>query len=169
MFISKKRYEGEIEALNRQLSTAREDYDSLQKLLSRVSKDFSETRERLKVAEEKVETLTTENNSLKKKNSEYEAGVAGHGDRTQATLYISSDLSTVTPVTKVNPDDIKKMTEMGYLPSNMRDDPFAVNLAALTIAHEALEQMVYTFEESIVSDIDTNDVGFLEEEIRNES
>lgn len=157
MFISKKRHEEVVHDLTHQLTVAKNDYESIQTLVSRTAKELSE-------AKRLIEELTKENDSLKQKNSEYESGLAGHADRTQTTLYISEDLTTVTPVTKVNPNDINKMIERGYLPWNKRGDSFAVNLAALTIAQEALEQMVFSFEEALRADLEMTDVGYSDEE-----
>ena len=68
---------------------------------------------------------------------------------TSASVFISDDLKTVRPVTKVKPSVVNKMVELGYLPYNKRDDEFAINLAAMMIAYEGLEQLIFTFEESL--------------------
>lgn len=100
------------------------------------------------------EDLKAELESKNKLINEMNAGIAEKGDETTATLHISDNLETVTPVTRVRPETINKLVEKQYLPYNKRDDDFAINLAVMLVAYEAMEQIVFSFEEALKENVE---------------
>lgn len=133
------------------LTEERDEYiDELELSLANRTKESYDLGVELREAQERIDEL--------------EAGIAEKGDHTSATLHISDDLETVTPVTRVRPETITKLVEKKYLPYNKQDDDFAINLAAMLVAYEALEQIIYTFEESLRGNVEFDDGGSSDEE-----
>lgn len=136
MFVSKKKCERLIEDFEDSIKLI--ERESLQK-----SRELQSKEVELGHAKEIIEKLTIENQQLKTNL------ISEEDAETSASVFISDDLKTVRPVTKVKPSVVNKMVELGYLPYNKRDDEFAINLAAMMIAYEGLEQLIFTFEESL--------------------
>lgn len=152
MFVKKSNYQ----AIADELEVALFENDSLMKAVERLKTERNAAEEEVgrlkaeqKVDRELLDDLEDINEKLTAQVSEYEAGVQSNAEKTTATLYISDDLETVTPITKVRAETVNKMVEKGYLPWNKRDDDFAINLAAMLISSEALEQIVFSFESAL--------------------
>lgn len=156
MFVSKKNAEEVQRRLKLELSEEKEKNSDLRKDVESLNVDNHEQYNHILSLTESLEKCQEEIRA-------YESGVASKDSQTQAILYISDDLSTVTPITKVNAKTITKMVEKRYLPWNKREDEFAINLAAMTIALEALEQTVFSFEEALLNDVESDEVDVNEE------
>jgi len=62
------------------------------------------------------------------------------------TIAVSKDLETVNPIVKYNPDSFEKMVELHYLDDTQQNNKFAMQLAYMSIAKDALTQIVEAFE-----------------------
>lgn len=97
-------------------------------------KELEEVKKRLKTKEKENETLASQ--LFEREESE-----------TAITLTVSDDLNTVTPITRYNPQIIRKLVETQYLPSNKVDDEFAIHLAVMLICEEAITEIISAFEQ----------------------
>lgn len=131
-------------------------YEELHRKYELLDQECTELLEKNVEANEKIEELMTAVESIRsdmlaaiKKSEELESNLLKDQESTSITLRISDDLSSITPVTKVKSSTVNKLVEHGYLPFNKRDNEFAINLAALLVANEGMEQLVFTFEEAL--------------------
>lgn len=113
--------------------------------------DLEHTQALLEDREKEIETLRSKLNAYENGISEAEA------EQTSATFYVSDDIQEVKPVTRVSPNIINKLVELGYLSSNKRNDEFSLNLAVMVLVSEALEQIVFSFEQDIDGEEDDED------------
>lgn len=89
------------------------------------------------------------NESMKREMADYYAGLE-RSDETSVVLKISDDLSSVAPHTKVNPKIVNKLIEEGFLPASKSSDSFAINLAVMVVAADAVESIVSSFERTLI-------------------
>lgn len=138
MFVKKSTYE----ELQEKFEALQDNYDALKKHTDRTDSELDSKYD-------EVSKLTEKLTTTRSKLSELESGIRKNEDVTQAVLSISDDLETVTPVSKVRPETINKLVEKQYLPYNKRNDDFAINLAVMLVGYEALEQIIFSFEEAM--------------------
>ena len=67
-------------------------------------------------------------------------------------LVIADDLTKVTPIVKFRRDVFEKMVELGYLSDKDEGSDIAIQLALMTIAHEALDQIIESFSQPVEED-----------------
>lgn len=70
-------------------------------------------------------------------------------DTTEVTMKFSDDAAQVTPVVKYNPDVVEKLIELGYLNDATAKDKFAVQITMMTIAADAIDQILESFTEDV--------------------
>lgn len=138
MFVKKSTHE----ELQEKFKALQGNYEALKKHTDRTDRELDSKYD-------EVSKLTEKLTKTRSKLSELESGVRKNDDVTQAVLSISDDLETVTPVSKVRPETINKLVEKQYLPYNKRNDDFAINLAVMLVGYEALEQIIFSFEEAM--------------------
>lgn len=80
-------------------------------------------------------------NEFKKKTTESETNYV--------RIDISNDLKTVTPVIGVRPDCFECLFQEGLVDDTQEGNQFAVQLALLSVAEEALSQIIESFEPAV--------------------
>lgn len=82
-------------------------------------------------------------NSLNEKLEKFESST------NEVVTKISTDLTQVTPIVRYNPEIVEKLIELGYVNDATAQDKFAIQLALITVAQEALTQLVESFSEEL--------------------
>lgn len=150
MFVKKSTAVALEEEIKRLQELIVEDHSHIEQLEAALENKARDNADLSATLEQKY--VLTDN--LAKRIDELEAGISEKADETTATLHISDDLETVTPVTRVRSETINKLVEKKYLPYNKRDDDFAINLAVMLVAYEAMEQIVFSFEEALKENVE---------------
>lgn len=115
-----------------------------------VKQELEDARNTVNHLEAFLEEASNENERLQEKIKQYEEGVANaEANQTSASFFISDDMSDVKPVTRVSPNIVNKLVEAGYLSSNKTNDEFSLNLAIMLVVSEAVEQIVFSFEQDV--------------------
>lgn len=149
MLVSKKRYE-ELERENLELKNQ---VDALNESWAKSETAKNGLKSNLKQSELQYAALKKDYDSLQKeyvklRDSIEVDGFASSDATTSVTLTFDDDtLTEVKPFTRATEKARKKLVEIGYLASNTQHDNFAVNLALLVLGSEALEQLIFMFEE----------------------
>lgn len=150
MFVKKSTFDNINEENLRQKEIIEKNFaviEQLEAALENKNRDHSELVDVCKGKDTRIKNFA-------RRIDELESGISEKANETTALLHISDDLETVTPVTRVRTETVNKLVEKKYLPYNKRDDEFAINLAVMLVAYEALEQIVFSFEEALKDNIE---------------
>lgn len=130
MFVSKKKYD----ELASTLAQKDEQYESLRQGCLDLTDEIKRLSDENTELDNRVESLMS---------PEVQTGGA------ETKFEISANLLTVTPVVKYDPVIFEKLVELGYLNDTHQDNKFAIQLAVLTVTHEALTQIIDSFSENL--------------------
>lgn len=137
MFVSKKTYETAMSVVAEQKLII----DSLKNNIESLRKDN--------------ETLMVERNKLREEyqkcmESPLESPLPDVLSEGAETVFkISPNITNISPTIRYHPEIFEKLVELGYLNDTHTDNKFAIQLALLTITHEALGQIIEAFTESV--------------------
>lgn len=133
MFVSKKTYESALSVVAEQQLII----DSLKNDIESLRKDNV--------------TLMVERDRLREEYQKFMESpppdVLSEGAET--VFKISSNITNISPTIRYHPEIFEKLVELGYLNDTHTDNKFAIQLALLTITHEALGQIIEAFAESV--------------------
>lgn len=90
---------------------------------------------------QEIYTLEEEVKALKKQLGAYEQ------EENSVTLSIDDTLTKVTPIVRYKAELLEKLIELGYVQDDIKHDKFAIQLGVLTVANEALNQIMEAFSE----------------------
>ena len=105
-------------------------------------------QQELDEAEQQLEQLMKENRDLSDEVKKLHELFNNAGENS-VRLDISNDVKTVVPTIKFDQDIFDKLVELGYLDDSKKNHTFAMQLALIVIAHEALTQIIETYQSPI--------------------
>lgn len=129
--------QGQIEEIGSKLSACQNELDSA----------YAEIEKTEKVNEDLRETIESMESSLEEMQHIQDESI--HADSNVVELEIANDLTTVTPTVRFRRDVFEKMVELGYLSDKDQNNDMAIQVALMTITHEALQQIIDSFSEPV--------------------
>lgn len=107
-----------------------QDCDSLESENNRILSEVEELKQKLQMLEEEQQRVFADENSV--------------------VLNVDDDLTSVTPIVRVKQEMHDKMLQLGMLNDAVPSDsiPFAMQLALLNVAYEALDQIIASFDDA---------------------
>lgn len=95
-----------------------------------------------------MDSLSDKDTEIAQLKEQLEVGVTT-SDTNFVKMTISDDLEKVTPTIKVKSTMFELLVQEGYLSDTQEGNSFAMQLAMISIAHEALTQLLESFTEAV--------------------
>lgn len=131
------------------------DLDSLNQKMDCIRNKLSESQQELHSSYLQVEETEKHNEELKEQVRKLEEQIEESAraqliaDSNIVELQIANDLTSVVPVVRFRQDVFEKMVELGYLSDKDSGNDMAIQVALMTISHEALQQIIDSFSEPV--------------------
>lgn len=98
------------------------------------------------VKDDNLQAMADEIVVLRRELEKTQKIVAPVDTENSVTLKISNDMEQVTPIVRYRNDAFERLFQEGMVDDTQADNPFATQLALLTVASEALNQLLESFE-----------------------
>lgn len=132
----------EIDRLNESFSVYRK--ESNDRVMS-MADTISDLKSQLQQGDDTIQKLKKECSDLKKQLDLAKDPVSNENS---VTLIIDDNLDKVTPIVRYKETAKEKLIELGYITdAALIKDNFAIQLGLMTIANEAVAQIIESFEE----------------------
>lgn len=109
---------------------------------------FHSIQQELDKAEEELKKLIGENEKLAEEVKKLH-DLFNNASENSVRIDISPDIKSVTPSIKYNPEIFEKLVELGYLDDTKQNHTFAIQLALIVVAHDAMAQILDTYQAPI--------------------
>lgn len=131
----------DFESLNRKM-------DDINQKLDKAERDLEDSYLQAEEVEKHNAELRVTIDELQEKLEETERANM-ISDTNIVELRVAEDLTSVTPIVRFRTDLFEKMVELGYLSDKDSGNDMAIQVALMTISHEALQQIIDSFSEPV--------------------